>query len=435
MSFRSLLSAVIVWAAGASHVYAADADVEFWYGHSGVAGSAIQDICDRFNSTHPKLLPMRCIAQGSYEQNLQKTVAAYRSGKAPALVEIYDVATLEMLNSGAVISLEGFLRSQSKAPQDPLLPSVAAYYSTADGEVWAQPFATSTAVLYSHADQLAAAGIRQAPDTWEAFGAAMTALKAHGSKCPAVTDIGPWVWLEQSSAVMGAPLLSKDPVRWVFDQGLHLRLMEWVELWMANDLLIDQAATRSGGQELAFAAGDCALMLGSTGASKLVYSADPSDVNANFLPVFAGQQRSASLPGGAALWVLRGQNSAQYQTVAEFLIFLREVSVQTLFSEATGYLPVTQGAATAYRAQLPARSATVVGLNSMAQGEKMKAFEVRPGFNTLLRLAWQQQVWSALAGQKPMADALHQAAKKGDSLLRLFENTYGSTKNDKGLNP
>ncbi|PHN29466.1 hypothetical protein AO240_20805 [Pseudomonas sp. ICMP 460] len=376
---------------------------------------------------------MHCIAQGSYEQNLQKTVAAYRSGKAPALVEIYDVATPEMLNSAAVLSLEEFLQTWHKVPQDRLLPDVAAYYSNADGKLWAQPFATSTAVLYSHADQLAAAGITQAPDTWEAFGAALVALKAHGSKCPSVTDFGPWVWLEQSSAVMGAPLLSKDATQWVFDQGLHLRLMQSVAQWMADGLLIDQAATRSGGQELAFASGDCALLVGSTGASKLIYSADSGDVNANFLPVFAGQQRAASLPGGAALWVLRGQSEAQYQTVAEFLMFLREASVQTLFSQATGYLPVTQGAAAAALAQLPASNATVVGLNALALGHEAKAFEVRPGFTTLLRLAWQQQVWSALARQKPMADALHEAAHKGDALLRLFENTYGPSATNKGV--
>jgi sn-glycerol 3-phosphate transport system substrate-binding protein len=435
MRFRSLLSAAIVWVAGAGQAYAADADVEFWYGHSGAAGAAIQDICERFNTTHPQSLPMRCIAQGSYEQNLQKTVAAYRSGKAPALVEIYDVATPEMLDSGAVLGLDGFLQSQHKVSDDPLLPAVAAYYSNADGNVWAQPFATSTAVLYSHADQLAAAGITQAPETWEAFGTALVALKAHGSKCPAVTDLGPWVWLEQSSAVMGAPLLSKDATHWAFDQGLHLRLMEEVEQWMAEGLLIDQAATRSGGQELAFTAGDCALLLGSTGASKLIYSVNPSDVKANLLPVFAGQQRAASLPGGAALWVLRGQSDAQYQTVAEFLMFLRDVSIQTLFSDATGYLPVTQGAATAYLAQLPANSATVVGLNAMTRGDRTTAFEVRPGFTTLLRLAWQQAVWSALAGQKPMDVALHQAAGKGDSLLRVFENTYGPRETDKGVNP
>ncbi|MPQ84532.1 extracellular solute-binding protein [Pseudomonas sp. MAFF 730085] len=435
MRFRTVLAAAILMAASAGSACAADAGVEFWYGHTGAASAAIQTLCERFNSTHAELLPMRCIAQGSYEQNLQKTVAAYRSGKAPALVEIYDVATPEMLNSAAVLSLEEFLQAWHKVPQDRLLPAVAAYYNNADGTLWAQPFATSTAVLYSHADQLAAAGITQAPDTWEAFGAALVALKAHGSKCPSVTDFGPWVWLEQSSAVMGAPLLSKDATQWVFDQGPHLRLMQSVAQWMADGLLIDQAATRSGGQELAFASGDCALLVGSTGASKLIYSADSGDVNANFLPVFAGQQRAASLPGGAALWVLRGQSEAQYQTVAEFLMFLREVSVQTLFSQATGYLPVTQGAAAAALAQLPARNATVVGLNTLALGHEAKAFEVRPGFTTLLRLAWQQQVWSALARQKPMADALHEAAQKGDALLRLFENTYGPSATNKGVKP
>jgi sn-glycerol 3-phosphate transport system substrate-binding protein len=404
--------------------------VEFWYGHSGQAGLAIRQLCDEFNASHRDMRPLRCIAQGTYEQTLQKTVAAYRSGKSPALVEIYDVATLEMLLSGAILPVAQVMSDHGEPQGDEFLPAVRRYYASHDGPLAAQPFALSTAVLYSHRAPLRAAGINEPPATWEAFGAALKALREHGNTCPTVTDFNPWIWLEQSSAVMGVPVATENngangtAARYVFDQGPHAQLLKDLRRWVADGSVIDQSATRSGRQELAFASGDCAMLLGSTGASNLIASGQNSDVTVTPLPVYARQNRHPTVAGGAALWVLRGQSDDAYATVAAFLAYLRQPAVQLKFSRATGYLPVTQTPATEVIEQLPRDSAVTVGLHSLSDPGGHSSAPLRTGCITLLRLLWTQELHNALTGGETANVALQQAVGRGNVLLSTFEETY-----------
>lgn len=405
--------------------------VEFWYGHSGAAGAVIERLCSHFNASHPGLRPLRCVAQGSYEQTLQKTVAAYRAGNSPALVEIYDVATLDMLLGGASMAVQQVMteQHQQNAPHD-FLPAVQRYYADRDGQLAAQPFAVSTAVLYSHRATLAAAGISEPPATWEAFDAALQALKRHGLTCPAVTDFNPWIWLEQSSAAMGVPVASAANgteglhARYRFDSGPHPRLLADLARWIAQGSLVNQAATRSGRQELAFAAGDCALLLSSTGAWNLLASGQVDDIVISPMPVYQGFPRQATVIGGAALWVLRGQSPEAYATVAAFLAYLRQPAVQISFSRQTGYLPVTQQAAALLLASQPADSAVAVGLASLRQADGQTSTPLRTGFLTRLRLIWTQELQNALARHSSTDVAVQQIVQRGNDLLTTFEETY-----------
>ncbi|RMS98104.1 Glycerol-3-phosphate ABC transporter periplasmic glycerol-3-phosphate-binding protein, partial [Pseudomonas coronafaciens pv. oryzae] len=101
------------------------APAEFWYSHGGAAGSAIADLCKRFNAQHEEGDSLHCIRQGTYEQTLQKTVAAYRAGIGPALVEIYDVATPDMLLGGATQPVETMMAEHQRAySTDTFLPAL-----------------------------------------------------------------------------------------------------------------------------------------------------------------------------------------------------------------------------------------------------------------------------------------------------------------------
>lgn len=405
--------------------------VEFWYGHSGNTAAVIEQLCKHFNASHPGLRPLRCVAQGSYEQTLQKTVAAYRAGNSPALVEIYDVATLDMLLGGASVEVQQVMieQHQQDAPND-FLPAAQRYYAERDGHLAAQPFTVSTAVLYSHRDTLAAAGVNEPPATWEAFDAALQALKRDGVTCPAVTDFNPWIWLEQSSAAMGEAVASATNgmeglhARYRFDVGPHPRLLADLARWVAQGSLVNQAATRSGSQELAFAAGDCALLLSSTGAWNLLASGQVDDVVISPIPVYQGFQRQATVIGGAALWVLRGQPPETYATVAAFLAYLRQPAVQIAFSQQTGYLPVTQQAAALLLASQSADSAVAVGLASLSRADGQTSTPLRTGFLTRLRLIWTQELQNALARNSSTDAAVQQVIQRGNELLTTFEETY-----------
>ncbi|WP_116799790.1 extracellular solute-binding protein [Pseudomonas syringae] len=424
-SIRKMFSVLALLSLAANAFAAAPA--EFWYSHSGAAGSAIADLCRSFNAPREEGDRLHCVRQGSYEQTLQKTVAAYRAGIGPALVEIYDVATPDMLLGSATRPVEAIMADHHRAyPDDTFLPALRRYYADDHGTLAAQPFAASTAVLYTHRKALAAAGISEPPATWEAFADALRALKKNGQQCPLVSAFAPWIWLEQTSAAQGTDVAirSSGGDRYQFDEGPHLRLMKDLAQWTSEGLVVHEDATRSGQQALAFATDDCAMLLDSTGAWNVVHSTLKSDVQVTALPIYAATQRRANVPGGSSLWVMRGHSVRDYRLVSEFLAFVLQPDNQLIFSARTGYLPVTQAAAARLQSAASEPSAITVGLTALDDIDGQPSAPLRCGFITLMRLIWSQEMENALAGRQSIDPALRQTTLRANELLGLFQQMH-----------
>ena len=62
------------------------ADIEFWYGNTGPVEKAILAQCEAFNASQSDHA-VTCVGSGNYEVGMQKAIAAYRTGKAPALIQ------------------------------------------------------------------------------------------------------------------------------------------------------------------------------------------------------------------------------------------------------------------------------------------------------------------------------------------------------------
>jgi len=427
--------ACALWAlAAAAPLAGRAAEVEFWYAHGGLYAQAIDELCDGFNATHPQD-HVHCLSQGTYEQTLRKAVAAYRAGQPPALVEIYDIGTADMLHSEAIYPVDALMKDNGQAVDDAdYLDGIRRYYAAADGRLFSQPFGTSTLVLYGNRGKLAAAGIPGLPRTWEAFEQALRALKAHGESCPAVADFTPWKMLDQVNAAAGAPIASagngRDSLaaRYAFADGIHRRYMRDVARWHAQGLLLPAVLTHAGDQPLAFADGECALSLDSTGSYAIVLKAGIVDAEVGPLPAYAGAARYGNTIGGSSLWVFKGKPAAVYPAAARFLAYLREPRQQRLFSARTGYLPLTREAQRQLEASPLGEPAAIrVGLASMALSGNAYSAGARLGFMSLFRLIWQEEVQRALAGRQSMDDALAHAQARGNLLLARFQATYAGT--------
>lgn len=406
---------------------------DFWFAHTGAYARAIQALCDDFNaSAAPDRV--RCVSQGNYSQTLRKAVAAYRAGTQPALVEIYDVGTADMLLSGAIRPVDALLRAAGLPDgRAGMLPVVAGYYATRGGMLESQPFSVSTLVLYANPQKLLAAGIATPPQHWAAFARDLALLKARGEACPAVFDFSPWKLLEQTSASAGVAVASADnghaglAARYVFAGGPELRLLRDLGHWYAQGLIRLPAATRGGSQALAFADGECALSIDSTSASSVIARTGRVVPWVGLVPVYADRPRYSSTLGGSSLWVFKGHAPPVYRAVAHFLDYLRQPRQQARFAQATGYLPPSrQGAQALAAAGAPpviARS-IATGIASLEQPTNAYSIGIRLGFVPQFRLIWQEEIERALAGQQSMRAALERAQARGNRLLERFQATY-----------
>lgn len=408
--------------------------IQFWYGHTGTVAAAIQTLCDGFNASSP-VDKVQCVSQGAYEQTMRKTVAAYRAGRQPALVEIYDVGTADMMLSDAIYPMDAMTASVGKPVDGSVYADVIRrYYASTGGRLYSQPFGVSTLVLYVNAARLAAVGVTSTPSTWEAFEDAARKLRAAGSNCPAVSDYSPWKLFEQPAAVQGVPLAGGAngrqglSARYVFAGGLLDRWMLDVLRWRKAGLLLDAADTRTGSQAIAFANGECAMSVDSTGAMGVIMDVGKVRPVVGMMPVYAGAVRYPTVIGGSSIWAMKGQGLASYRVAAAFLAFVREPENQIAFALKTGYLPVTRDAQAMLSTMSDQRDVGLLpitaGVMSLNEPGNENSVGERLGFFPQFRSIWFEEVQHAFHGDKPMDDALRAAQTRGNALLVRFEATY-----------
>ncbi|PVJ30485.1 sn-glycerol-3-phosphate ABC transporter substrate-binding protein, partial [Salmonella enterica subsp. enterica serovar Senftenberg] len=69
--------------------------IPFWHSMEGELGKEVDSLAQRFNQANPdyKIVP---VYKGNYEQNLSAGIAAFRTGNAPAILQVSEVGTATM---------------------------------------------------------------------------------------------------------------------------------------------------------------------------------------------------------------------------------------------------------------------------------------------------------------------------------------------------
>jgi len=144
--------------------------IEFWHAMGGYNGEIVNTIVDRFNESHDDI-QVEAQNTGSYNDTLTKTQAAVQSGSAPHIVQIYEIGTQVMLDSGIIIPVEELGREVAQDDSfdwGKFLIPVSNYYNV-NGQLNSMPFNSSTPILYYNKDAFEEAGLdpNQPPQTFE----------------------------------------------------------------------------------------------------------------------------------------------------------------------------------------------------------------------------------------------------------------------------
>ena len=73
------------------------------------------------------------VFKGTYDQTLAAGIAAYRSGNAPAILQVYEVGTATMMQAKKAVIPVSEVFKQAGVPLDEkaFVPTIASYYSDA----------------------------------------------------------------------------------------------------------------------------------------------------------------------------------------------------------------------------------------------------------------------------------------------------------------
>ena len=426
---RTLLAAVGLLALASP---LAAAEIEFWYGNSGSVEVAIQDQCAAFNAAQSQHR-VTCVGQGTYEIGMQKAIAAYRAGQHPVLIQFFDAGTLDLMLSDAVVPVSEIMPD---VDWDDYIPAARSYYETSEGALFAQPYNSSTLLFYANMTQLQEAGITRMPATWEEVLSATEVLRDAGHACPFVTDGDTWRVLEQFSARHALPIATQSngfdglDAEYVFNTTFAAQHLANLVAWRDEGLVRIAADTRAGDYTAAFMTGECAMMEQSSGsyaAASAAFGAD-AQLGVGLAPMYEGYARHNTFVGGASIYVMKGHDEAQIEAAKAFLDFLRDPEQQMRFTAATGYVPVTQAGLAAIEAvgaaEAPEFLTARLGVESMDQPGTPDTRGIRLGFYVQFREIFMEETQRAWSGDQPMQVALDNAARRGDALLRRFQQTY-----------
>jgi len=324
-------------------------EITWWHAMSGSRLKVVEAIVNEFNETHPNI-KLNALYTGKYAETLTKYVAAYRTGTAPNLVQVYEVGTQTMLDSGAIVpvyKIPGMLGQKWDWAQY-VIP-ITNYYST-DGNLWSMPFNSSTAMLYYNKDLFKKAGLdpNKPPRTWKEVEEYGKKLIESGTVKHALSFGWPGWIFEQMFAYHNQLFADNDNGRSGHAQKVlfngpfgQMVLDTWARLAKEGVFLY-------GGPEYsantAFVSGQIAMLIQSTSSLAGIEKGANFQVGTTFLPRFEGYPRGNSVIGGGSLWVTKGQSKEELAAVWEFLKFLAQEKTAVQWHKGTGYFPTVNNA-------------------------------------------------------------------------------------------
>lgn len=413
---------------------------DFWFGLSGDLEKRVQEVCGRFNASQNEF-EVVCTSQGNYDAALQNTIAAFRAGKQPTVVQVYDVGTATMMLSDAFVpSYELMEKNGHKVDWSDYIGGIAGYYASSKGQMFSFPFNSSTPLLYWNKGAFEKIGKTAAPKTWEEAHDDMVALQKAGYACPMAINVSAnesWQLMEQFSAIHGEPIATRNngydglDAELTFNKTKFVKYVTDLKAWYDAGLV--KIKSKDLGQDMvqAFAAGDCQMIMTSVGDHGTVGRTAKEGVawDVAMLPVYAGTERKNSLVGGASLWTLKGKSDAEYKGAAAFLAFIAKPESALFWSTVTGYIPVTKSGFEFMKkegfydkAPYKGREAAIESLTFTPPTPLTRG--IRLGNFTQIRAEVGNGLQAIFSGKEEIQPAIDGMVSRGNAVLRRFEATY-----------
>ena len=152
-----LLALMMVLSLGCAFAEGTPVEITFWHAMGGVNGEAIVKLVEDFNAAYEGKIHVNYEYQGDYDSAFTKIQAAGMNSIPCDLMQVYDIGTRFMIDSGWIKPVQEFIDAEDYDISQ-IEPNIAAYY-TVDGKLYSMPFNSSTPTLYYNKTAFAEAGL------------------------------------------------------------------------------------------------------------------------------------------------------------------------------------------------------------------------------------------------------------------------------------
>ena len=416
--------------------------IDFWHSETAAVEAALQSLIDRFNASQDEV-KVRLVYQGSSIEINLKLLNSMRGGDVPALVELSDVDTQIMVDSGGFTPVQQFIDAEEYDLSD--FDEKAVQYYTVDDDLYAMPFGIAVPMLFYNKIPFREVGLdaEKPPLTLDDVRAYSEKLfKVDGSgnvtRSGICLDIQAW-YLDLTLAEHGDLYVNNNNGRdgrateAVFNGSTGQAFFRWWDEMVDAGLAFNVGRNPSGADTfLAIVSGRAAMTVGSSQALRTVLDALEAGVEGVEMGVgpFPGVAGGTGKPGifSRALWVLNDRSEGEQQAAWKLARWLAEPEQQAELFAGSGYLPVRLSAydlepSRQVVAKYPYYQVAVdlfVGVPSTP--EKLGP---RVGPLSQMREAVAQGLEEMIVGGKDPVQALDDAAERATKELQDYNSRVG----------
>ena len=135
----------------------------------GQLGETVNQIITNFNEAQSDYV-ITPVYKGSYEETLTATIAAFRAGEQPNIVQVFEAGAATLIDAEvAVIPVESIMAENGVAFDiNDYVSGVRYFYADSEDTMIGMPFNSSTSIIYYNVEALEKAGVTPRK-TWEEF--------------------------------------------------------------------------------------------------------------------------------------------------------------------------------------------------------------------------------------------------------------------------
>ncbi|SEI80866.1 sn-glycerol 3-phosphate transport system substrate-binding protein [Bhargavaea ginsengi] len=321
-------------------------EIEFWHAMSGGGQESLDAIAEGFNESQDKYV-VKPEFQGSYEELLTKLRSIGGTKDAPALMQVFEIGTKYMIDSGYIEPVQKFI-DEDGYDLSQLEENILNYYSV-DGELYSMPFNSSTPVLLYNKDAFREAGLdpEKAPETFADVIHASSQLKTDEMYGFSMLTYG-W-FFEELLATQGGLYVNEENGRAgnateaVFNGPEGLNVFRFLDT-MNKEGTFGNFGTNWDDIRAAFSSGKVAMYMDSSAGIANAIESSPFEVGAAYIPHADEVKRHGVIIGGASLWMSKGIADEEQQAAWEFMKYLTTPEIQAKWHLDTGYFAINPDA-------------------------------------------------------------------------------------------
>ena len=344
MRLKTLVSLLLL---GASTLASAKEKIIFWHAMGGNFQPTLNKIVEEYNKSQDKI-EVEALYQGSYQEALNKFKSVQGTDKAPALIQLNEISTEYMYNSGAITPMQEFVKKDNYDLTK--LEDTLINYYTINGTLYSMPFNSSASILLYNKDAFKEVGLdpEKAPKSYKELAEAAKKLTKGTERYGFAMIMDAW-FIEQLLANENTLYVNeengragKSPTAVAYNGEKIKTIFNWL-----NDMYRDNTATSYGKEyqntRAAFLSGKVSMYIDSSAGIQQLTELANFEIGSAYVPSENGEFTGVPIEG-ASLWITNSVSDEKQAAAWDFVKYAVSKESQALWASSTGYYSVNKEA-------------------------------------------------------------------------------------------